>query len=1244
MVRWTKEQEEAIYAKGSDILVAAAAGSGKTAVLVERMIQKLLDPEDPADIDGLLVVTFTNAAAQEMRNRIGQALEQALEENPDSNHLKKQLSLLQRAPISTLHSFCLDVIRQYAYMLDIDPGFRIADEMEADLLKQDVLNDLFEEWYGGEGNEQESFFAVVDRFSGDRSDEEVEALILDLFTFAMQNPWPEKWLGQLAETYEIPENAGEEDVQWLRILTDELDEQFAAIEGAMKKAETIAREPDGPYQYLEAIEADLMNLQKARQLPNWEERQAFLAEFSFPALSRKKSECSEDKKEKVKKLRDTYKKQFEKLQKDWFSRSLDMHFKDMREMAPVVRQLAELVKQFAKRYEEEKRQRALVDFSDLEHYALAVLSETDEETGELQPSQAALQYKKKFKEVLIDEYQDVNLVQETIVSLISDREGAGNLFMVGDVKQSIYRFRHAEPGLFISKYKTFSLKKSAGRRIDLASNFRSRSDVLIGANYVFRQIMDEQLGEISYDKDAELIYANKTYDQAVCSDPEPELLIIDRSQDEKAAEAADEEGFEDLEKAQLEARVYADKIKHWLGAKGEKPFQVTDKSNGAQRDIQYRDIVILLRSMTWAPAIMDELKKQGIPVYADLSTGYFAAIEIQIMISLLKVIDNPRQDIPLASVLKSPIVGLNEEELARVRLADRKHAFYDAVQTYIRQERDDTADKLSMFLNKLKAFRLLAGQGALADLIWEIYRETGFYDFAGGMPGGRQRQANLRALYDRARGYEKTSFRGLFRFLRFIERMEERGDDLGAARALSEQEDVVRIMTIHKSKGLEFPVVIIGAMDKQFNTQELRMKYSLHKDLGFASKYIDPVKRISYPTLFYRAVNERKRKEMLAEEMRVLYVALTRAKEKLVMVGNVASFKKKQESWQHALEVDSWVLPAHERGKAKSYLDWVGPALIRHETGGALRSDDVTAANIPAAIEKDASRWKISIMHAREISADEQETAETDVDLKQHIKDWTLVTVKDTSSSQWVEERLSYEYPFRHAARSRAKQSVTEIKRRQEIQDEYAGDQIIKPFRAPIIQRPHFMQKEKKMTAAEKGTALHTFMQHLPFDKPLNLAEIEAFTEELVAREILEEHAAASLDLAAVEIFYKTDLAAFMIAAEKIEREIPFSLTLPAEEVYSSWTGSTENIFIQGIIDCAIPKEDGWVILDYKTDSIAGDVTDGLKEKLWRRYETQLTLYSRALEEIWQAPVKGAYLYFFDKQLLIQAPDIITSS
>ncbi|MBM7571490.1 helicase-exonuclease AddAB subunit AddA [Aquibacillus albus] len=1240
MPKWTKEQEEAIYACGSDILVAAAAGSGKTAVLVERIIQKLLNRENPVDIDSLLVVTFTNAAAQEMRNRVGEALEKALDANPDSIHLKKQLSLLQRASISTLHSFCMDLVRRYAYLLDIDPSFRIADDVEADMIRQEVLEDLFEKWYGKEGDEQEAFFAVVDRFSNDRSDLDVEELISKLYDFAMQNPSPDVWLEAMTSMYDVTEEEDESSIEWLRILKREVASQLDAMEAEASAAMDLTKESDGPYHYAEAIEADfeLIYQAKAALQFSWDEVQAVFSEGSFKALSRKKVDCDDAKKEKVKALRNSYKKRWNDLAGDWFSRKLSSYLEDMRSLYPTIKQLTVLVKEFRQEYTKLKKEKALVDFSDLEHHALNILLDDTSTPDMNKPSAVALEMRKNYTEILVDEYQDTNLVQETLISLISDQEGNGNMFMVGDVKQSIYRFRHAEPSLFIEKYKRFSDQDNPGKRIDLARNFRSRGQVLSATNYVFRQLLNEEVGEIDYDQDAELIYANNIYDQIVLNDADAELVIIDReAQEDDPTDNKEEENFQDLEKAQIEARAYGDMIKKWIGHQDDAPMQVVDKGTGTQRDLQYRDIVILLRSMTWAPTITEELKQQGIPVYAELSTGYFEAIEIKVMLSLLKVIDNPKQDIPLASVLRSPIVGLNEEDLTQVRLAKRRAPYYDALTTFVKQSEDnEKTQKVVQFFEQLKDWRKRSRQGSLSELIWHIYRETGYYDFVGGIPGGRQRQANLRALYDRARTYEATSFRGLFRFLRFIERMEEKGDDLGAARALGEQEDVVRIMTIHKSKGLEFPVVILGAMDKQFNQQDLRQKYLLHKDLGFGSKFIDPEKRIVYPTLAFHALKKEKQRELWAEEMRVLYVALTRAKEKLVMVGNVASFEKKQEKWQEVIEHQDWVLPAHYRLESKTYLDWVGPALIRHQQGEALRTIDVSTL-IPETIREDPSRWKVQLMHGSQFANRTELEEKQEKNLKQSIQQWEPVPTTVDELDEKVQKRLSYRYPYKDASVYRAKQTVTEIKRQQEVKDEYSDSQLVQTYQAPIIKRPKFLQKEKKLTAAEKGSAMHAVMQHLPFTKKWSAFEISEFVQHMVVKEILTQEEADVIDVNAIEQFFETDIGEHVIQSTNVHREVPFSFTLKADEVYHDWQQNTEErVLIQGVIDCLIPYEDGWILLDYKTDTIYGDISADTKKRLGSRYEVQLDLYAKALEEIWKQPVKQKYLYFFDKALLIE--------
>lgn len=1237
MTRWTEEQTQAIYTAGQDILVAAAAGSGKTAVLVERIIQKVINEDHPINIDQLLVVTFTNAAAQEMRNRVSLALEQALEAKPDSKHLKQQLTLLQQASISTLHSFCLELVKRYSYLIDIDPSFRIADDIEADLLRQEVIEDLFEDWYGESDEKQEAFFAVIDRFSSDRSDQEVELLILKLYDFAMQNPQPDQWLDQIVDQYHLVDSVDEDELAWLNILKQEVSDQLDQSIIDLEQALEITRESDGPYHYAEALDSDLILIRelKANLALSWDDLQVAFQTLSFKALSRKKVDCEPGKKDRVKHLRDRSKKRLNDLAKQLFTRDLNAHFQDIHALEPTIKQLVILVKDFKRRYQELKKEKGLVDFSDLEHHALSILRDNTVATDQLHPSSVAEELRHKYEEVLVDEYQDTNMVQETLLKLIS-REAPGNLFMVGDVKQSIYRFRHAEPSLFIEKYKRFSKEVHSGKRIDLAKNFRSREQVLTATNYIFRQILDEEVGEISYDQDAELIYGNMSYQEANQTDVEAELVIIDRS-DQKSDE--DEEGTAvDLAKAEIEARAYAKRIKDWIGTNGSEPRLIFDKDTGISRPAQYRDIVILLRSMTWASTIMEELKKQGIPVYAELATGYLEAIEIKVMLNLLKVIDNAKQDIPIASVLKSPIVGINEEELSQIRLADQKVSYYEALQKFVSTSAEGALKaKLNRFLEQLSNWRSLARQGSLSDLIWQIYRETGYYDFVAGMPGGRQRQANLRALYDRARGYEQTSFRGLFRFLRMIERMEDRGEDLGAARALGEQEDVVRISTIHKSKGLEYPIVILGAMDKAFNQQDLRQRYLLHKDFGFGSRYIDPNNRIMYPTLLYYGIRQYMKRELWAEEMRVLYVALTRAKEKLLMVGTVNSFEKKQARWLEVVDHPDWILPSAMRLEMSTYMDWVGASLIRHRQGEKLRENQ-QEVKIPEEIFNDQSQWKITIEHAKDyqtIYSDQQK--EELIDLKHKIMNEEMIENLDPIQDQMVTERLAFQYQHIQATQHRAKQSVTEIKRQHEEIDENAATEIIQPYQRQIIERPVFMQKEKFLSRAEIGTAMHTVMQHISFDRDWDLSGITKFVQQLVVQEILTQEQADAIDIHGIQQFFNSEAFQVISKAEKIEREVPFSVMIPAGQVYQDWqAGQEEEVFLQGVIDLLVKTSEGWIIIDYKTDRVARLIDDRELSRLKDRYYTQIKLYKEAIETILQVKVDQAYLYFFDQSLLIK--------
>lgn len=1232
---WTDDQWKAIMAKGQDILVAAAAGSGKTAVLVERIINKIIADEDPINVDELLVVTFTNASAAEMRHRIGEALEKAINADPKSAHLRKQVSLLNRASISTLHSFCLEMIRKYYYMTDIDPGFRIADETEAQLLRDEVLEELFEEEYGKEGNE--AFFALVDTFTNDRSDTALQDIIRDLYDFARSNPSPDQYLDSIVEMYNVDGVESLEKLPFVRSLLEDIDLQLKGARQLLEYGLELTKLPGGPAPRAENFIADLHVVNTLIEAKNdsWPMLYEAMQSWSFGrAKTCKGNDYDEGLVEKAKKLRDQAKKIITGLQEELFFRKQESFMRDMAEMKPHIESLVSLVKEFSIRFDQVKTEKGLVDFADLEHYCLEILSSSDEE-GRLLPSEAALACRNQFKEVLVDEYQDTNMVQEAILQLVTaDSEENGNLFMVGDVKQSIYRFRLAEPNLFLSKYTRFGRDgEETGLRIDLARNFRSRKEVLHGTNYIFKQIMGTSVGEIEYDQAAELI---KGAPYSESQEHPVEIAIIDLEGNEKNEPEPEsmDEGFdsEELAQSQLEARFMASKIKEIIGNRKE----VYNTKTESGRPAKYRDIVILLRSMTWAPQIMEEFKQQGIPVYANLSSGYFEATEVAIMMSLLKVIDNPYQDIPLASVLRSPILGLTEEELAQIRIHNKRGSFYEALTSFCRNdptlETEELYEKVRPFFDQLKDWRVMARQGSLSELIWHLYRETRFYDFVGGMPGGKQRQANLRALYDRARQYEATSFRGLFRFLRFIERMRDRGDDLGAARALGEQEDVVRLMTIHSSKGLEFPFVFIAGLARNFNTLDLKKPYLLDKEFGFAAKYVNAEKRISYPSLPQIAFKRKKKMEMLAEEMRVLYVALTRAKEKLFLVSSVKSADKKLNQWLQASEHKEWLLNEYDRASANSYLDWIGPSLVRHRDCEALRGEGPVHPLVPAEILEHPSCWNITIIKSEEAAVLSEEANEGETDLLQLVYEGKPVPAESAYKDK-VEEQLSWKYSFKQAAQARSKQSVSEVKRQREIfSEEDSGTELIRKINKPLLGRPRFMQ-EKSLSPAERGTAMHAVMQHIDFSRPATVETISSKMAEMVQNELLTEEQHARIEPQLIVQFFETELGQRIVQAKSVRREIPFSLSFPAREIYSDWKGEDETVLIQGIVDCVIEDEQGLVLLDYKTDGISGRFEGGFAEAkpvLENRYKVQIDMYTRALEQILKREVNERYLFFFD--------------
>lgn len=1281
---WTDEQWQAICVRGANVLVTAAAGSGKTAVLTERVVRRLVDDAEPVDVDRLLVVTFSNAAAAEMRERIASRLEALLSANPTSRHLRRQLALLPRATITTIHAFCLDVVARHADALGLPPVFRVADPMEALLLEDEALEAVLEEAY--RRPDGDPFFCLADWLGSARGDEPLKALVKRVHAFARSHPWPEAWLEEAARAYEAAD--GERVAAWWTEWLRHVRAELAGLRDALRYALTLAHKPGGPAAYAEALQADLALLDRLVEgARSWEALASALEDATFTRLKSIRGEVDEALKARIKAIRDRVKKRVDALRQTFGTRPTEAHLADLRAMAPVVRALVELVGAFAARYQQIKRERGLVDFADLEHGALQVLCAPAEAPHRLVPSPVAQALRRRFVEVLVDEYQDTSRVQEAILRLVARDDGR---FLVGDGKQSIYRFRQADPSLFVAKSRAFCAvdapetgtpAEERGVRIDLTRNFRSRREVVDATNFLFRQLMDDEVGEIAYEARAELV-CGAAYPPADGGDYTCELVLIDRAEGgqadaetgmgdgDGAAEneaigaggdggaSAEEPDVAEVEAARLEARAIARAIRALTGQADAPPLSVYDKEQRVMRPACYRDIVVLLReSRTWAPLLVEEFHRQGIPADAELSTGYFDATEVRVMLSLLAVLDNPYQDIPLAAVLRSPIVGLSADDLAHIRLQKSDGPFYEAVKAYAALSdapRPALAEKLRALLADLDRWRTLAARRPLDAVIDTLYRETGYMDAVGAMPGGPQRQANLRALLARARQFAQAGHHGLYRFLRMVEALREQGEDLGAARALGEQENVVRILTIHKSKGLEFPVVFVAGLGKRFNEQDDRQAVVLHPRLGLGVAHVDPEAGVRRPTLPQLAIRQRLKRERLAEELRLLYVACTRAREKLILVGTVRDLAKAADRWARAAESSDWLLPAAERMAARCFLDWIAPAVLRHRDGASLRRAAQVEPSVPPAVWGDASRWSVRLLPASALGDEPSASRPVEAAWLTAAAEGRPVPVTSPLRDAVV-RALEWRYPHAEAEGQWAKLSVSALKRRAETEEngffvaageptggmatgtegvKRSGGRPSARLAQAFALRPAFVAPS--LSAAERGRAVHAVLQRLDLGGALDEEAIRAQLEALVRAEHLTAEQAEAVDAAALAAFFATPLGRRLRAARRVWREVPFTVSVPASacpgtEVRGDAQRDTDAdagdlVLVQGVIDCLFEEDGGLVLLDYKTDRIDA-LTD---EALVARHRVQLEWYARAASRIWRQPVRERYLVLLD--------------
>lgn len=1263
--KWTKEQLEVIESRECNLLVAAAAGSGKTAVLVERIIQMITSRENPIDIDKLLVVTFTNAAASEMRERIGDAIGKALDENPENKHLQNQLVLLNKSSITTIHSFCLDVIKSNFHRINLDPNFRIGDQTECAILKQEAIEEVFEDLYE---ERDEGFLNLVESYAERGGDKEVQDIILGIYSFAMASPEPKKWLIDSAERFNIDENFDFSQSIWARAILDtvkiEINGLCLNMERALKEVESIEELET----FAEKLSVEYKKIADISQACNksWDEAYKKMASMSFENYVKGVKRISKDapsyikeSKEKAKTIRDKTKKSLESIVSATFNKDNDSIREEIKYLYNIVKPISSVVLRFEEEYSNKKREKGIIDFNDIEHFALNILTDVDEK-GNIVPSDIAVGYRNKFYEIFIDEYQDSNLVQEVLLKAVANTE-TPNRFMVGDVKQSIYRFRQAKPELFLQKYNNYNDKKgSSHRKIMLYKNFRSREEVVDAVNYIFENIMNENIGEIEYtekerlnlganfnvDTDEKSIIGGATEIHLIQKDNKLDDDIINDKDDRINNKEDEIEEEEKLDNIQLEARMVGNIIKDLMKVNEDGKIQkVYDKGIDGYRPVEFRDIVILLRATSaWAPVFADELMNMDIPTYADVGVGYFDTIEIKTILSLLQIIDNPMQDIPLISVLKSTIFGFTPEDLIDIRVQSKDKIFYEVLKSTAEYDgftdsqnenesefipSEECINKSKDFLIKLKEFKEKSMYMSTDEFIWYLYTRTGYYAYVGALPGGSQRQANLKVLFERAKQFEETSLKGIFNFVNFIEKLKKSSSDMGSAKTLGENANVVRIMSIHKSKGLEFPVVICSAMGKNFNTQDFKKSILYHHNLGYGPQFVDYERRISFPSIAKEALKSKINIENLSEEMRVLYVAFTRAKEKLIITGSTRNIQDSIKRWSNGIEsLDT--ISQYEILKGKNFLDWIMPCVLRHRDLSNLLEE--VGLDAVFNVEHN-SKWYGKLWNKNDILVEKKSDEE-----KESIEEILEKIDVDSPDSDYyseIEEKLNYIYPYEFSTRKPATISVTEIKK---IQNNYEEELINTIFEQKVIlKKPLFIQNEEereKISGTERGTIVHLVMEVLDLKNVSSVNDIKSQIRGFVSKGIITEKQASIVNPYKIYKFFASNIGKRMLNAEIINREKSIYAQVNMKDIYiyeklinndDKKLYDNESVMLRGIVDAYFEEDNQIVLVDYKTDFVNEENINQIIEK----YKKQLDLYADIIETLTGKSVKEKCIYLF---------------
>ena len=1177
-IQLTKSQQAVVEDRGGRVLVSAAAGSGKTRVLVERLFRRVLG-EEQADLDDFLIITYTRAAAAELRERIAQELGRRMAEDPGDRHLQRQLLLVYQTDIKTIDSFCTALLRENVHLLDLGEqggltaDFRVLDEGEAELLRQRVLPRVLESFYTGMTPGQTQ---LADCFGFGRDDRGLEELVLELHSKVQSHAYPHRWLEEQRQSWaSLPEDGGE--TEFGRALLARLARKARHWSDLLTRAGEELRSDNALERaYGPAFASGTAQLEALAEAAEtgWDAAAGRLPDFPRLSPARK---CEDPAlKEKMQTLWNRCKKESAAFCAILETTGAETG-EDLRRSAPAMEALLALCVDFSAAYQQEKLRRNVTDFSDQEHYAVRLLLGEDG-----RPTPLAAVMSERYLEVMVDEYQDTNQVQNCIFDALA--RGGRSLFTVGDVKQSIYRFRLADPTIFLEQYRRYpdaaEAEEGEPRRILLSQNFRSRKEVLDAANFVFSAIMSREMGEVEYGE-AERLYFGASY-LPPREDCLTEFHLLLPPQDDGEAEK--------VPAALLEAQMAADRIAALLS----EGFPVTDEDSGELRPCRAEDIVILMRSP--GPRLRHyarALTERGIPCATQENEDFFSAMEVAVMCSLLEILDNPRQDVPLIAVLRSPLAGFSPDRLALIRGRHPEGDFYEALAAFGEEDCEE-------FLTRLADLRSLARDMSVHRLIWRIYNQWNVLGVFGAMSGGGRRRENLVALYEHAKSFESAGYKGLFAFVTHLRRLLESGEQPVTASGASS--GGVQIMSIHKSKGLEFPIVLLTDLGKRFNRADLQTPVLVHPRLGLGPLYIDLDRRIRYPTIAREAVSGLVSRESRSEEMRVLYVGMTRAKEKLILTASMpaAGRRMKELGALSALPV-----PAETVDGGRSMAEWILLPLLRRWEAAPLR--DLAGQEAEDFSLTEDALWQV-FLHKDTPGICLPAGTEAGGN-----------SAADAPALPVNREALDFVYPYAAACTAPTKITATQLKGREK--DREIVQETIQPYVRRDFSAPRFLSGRRPLTGAERGTATHLVMQHLPLEED---TDVGAVVEDLAARRFLTREQAEAVDQAAVRRFLASPLASELRKADRVEREFRFSLLMPGEKYFPELDGG-EEVLLQGVVDLFAVRDGGVTVVDFKTDYVTEDT---LPEKI-AHYRPQLEAYSAALERILELPVKHRILYFF---------------